>query len=465
MLLFIDTSGQIVYGKAIDLQSLEERPVPEDLISYLSRNDVLWNHSDITSIVSGVILLDKNPLLISSKPILTSLGEGPIRGALLAGRYLDSEELDSLSHITHLPIEISRVEDSNMPPDSQIALSSLSNKNSIFQNPINSSYIGAYSLIRDVEDSPILIIKTSLFRDVYLQGQESIVAIALSLISIGGAFSVLVWFTINRLIISPLTLLDKQVKSISKNPQGSNLLQVKGTDEFSSLANSVNVMVSSLEKAQKLSAVGHLTTMVAHDLRNPLQSINTAAFGLKRKLNSTPDEGVFKLLNLIEESVKYSDKIINDLLDYSRELHLDLCVSELSELIKESLEQLEVPEKVKVVNEISKGNCVKVDVYKIKRVFVNIIRNAVEAMPNGGTLSLSSLSQNGNVEVVFADSGVGISADALKRMGEPLFTTKAKGMGLGFVICKRIVEAHKGSISVESEVGKGTTIKVKLPVN
>ena len=139
-------------------------------------------------------------------------------------------------------------------------------------------------------------------------------------------------------------------------------------------------------------------------------------------------------------------------------------MSELSQLIKESLEQVEVPEKVKVVNEISKGNSVKVDVYKMKRVFINLIRNAVEAMPNGGTLSLSSLSQNGNIEVVFADSGVGISADALKRMGEPLFTTKAKGMGLGFVICKRIVEAHKGSISVESEVGKGTTIKVKLPV-
>ena len=351
-----------------------------------------------------------------------------------------------------------------MPPDSQLALSSLSNKNSVFQNPINSSYIGAYSLIRDIEDSPILIIKTSLFRDVYLQGQESIVAIALSLISIGVTFSVLVWITINMLVISPLTKLDKQVKSISQNPQASNLLQIKSTDEFSSLANSVNVMVSSLEKAQKLSAVGHLTTMVAHDLRNPLQSINTAAFGLKRKLNSTPDEGVIKLLNLIEESVKYSDKIINDLLDYSRELHLDLSVSELSELIKESLEQLEVPEKVKVINEISKGNSVKVDAYKIKRVFINIIRNAIEAMPNGGTLSLSSLSQNGNVEVVFADSGVGISADVLKRMGEPLFTTKAKGMGLGFVICKRIVEAHKGNISVESEVGKGTTIKVKLPV-
>ena len=88
ILLFIDTSGQLVYGKEFDLQSLEEKSVPQDLIGYLSRNNVLWNHSDITSIVSGVILLDKNPLLISSKPILTSLGEGPIRGALLVDATL-----------------------------------------------------------------------------------------------------------------------------------------------------------------------------------------------------------------------------------------------------------------------------------------------------------------------------------------------------------------------------------------
>ena len=145
-----------------------------------------------------------------------------------------------------------------------------------------------------LKDSPILIIKTSLFRDVYIQGQESIVTIASSLILIGITFSVLVWMILNKLVISPLTQLDKQVKTISEKPQGSNLLQIKGNDEFSSLSNSVNEMVSSLEKAQKLSAIGHLTTMVAHDLRNPLQSISAATFGLKRKLNSTPDEDVNK---------------------------------------------------------------------------------------------------------------------------------------------------------------------------
>jgi two-component system CheB/CheR fusion protein len=85
-------------------------------------------------------------------------------------------------------------------------------------------------------------------------------------------------------------------------------------------------------------------------------------------------------------------------------------------------------------------------------------------LPKGGTLSLSSLNEKGNLEVVFADNGVGIPPDFVEKMGKPLVTTKAKGMGLGFAICKRMVEAHMGSIYVESEVGKGTIIKVKLPV-
>ena len=462
VILFIDTSGKIVYGKAIDLQSLEEKPIPKNLTDYLSMTDVLWCHSDVNSTVSGIVLLDKTPLLISSKPILTSQGLGPIRGTLVVGRYLDSEELDSLSKITKLPIEISII-DSNMTRDFQLALSALSSKTPTFVKPINSSYIAGYSLITDVEGSQILIIRASSFRDVYLQGQESVVFLALWLLLIGIVFSVLIWILLEKLVISPLTLLDKQVKIISEKPLDSNQLKIKGNDEFSTLSQSVNKMVSSLEQAQNLAGIGQLTTMVAHDLRNPLQSINTATYGLKRKLSPSSDKDIIVLLNVIQESVKYSDKIVSDLLDYSRDLKLELCVSDISQLVKESLENVGIPGNVKVVDEIAKDSMVKVDAYKMKRVFINIIRNAFEAMPKGGTLSLSSLNEKGNLEVVFADNGVGIPPDVLETMGKPLVTTKAKGMGLGFAICKRLVEAHKGSIYLESEVGKGTIIKVKLP--
>jgi signal transduction histidine kinase len=99
----------------------------------------------------------------------------------------------------------------------------------------------------------------------------------------------------------------------------------------------------------------------------------------------------------------------------------------------------------------------------MKRAFINLIKNAVDAMPDGGKLTITSERANGKVKIAFADTGMGISEENLKKLFGPLFTTKAKGMGLGLAICKRVVEAHGGMISVESVVGKGTVFTIIIP--
>ena len=100
----------------------------------------------------------------------------------------------------------------------------------------------------------------------------------------------------------------------------------------------------------------------------------------------------------------------------------------------------------------------------MKRVFINLIKNAVDAMPNGGKLTINSEKTKEDVKITFADMGTGISKENLKKLFGPLFTTKAKGMGLGLAICKRIVEAHGGRITVESVVDRGTTFAITIPV-
>lgn len=170
------------------------------------------------------------------------------------------------------------------------------------------------------------------------------------------------------------------------------------------------------------------------------------------------------MLELIERNIVYSNKIISDLLDYSREIKLDLTKSNPKSIIREALSLVEIPKNVQVIDLTKNKPRIKVDVGKIKRAFVNIIKNTIEAMPKGGTLTIKTKKLDGNLEFVFSDTGVGMSKKTMEKLWTPLFTTKAKGMGFGLSICKRVIEAHGGSISVESARGKGTTFTVTIPI-
>jgi len=220
-----------------------------------------------------------------------------------------------------------------------------------------------------------------------------------------------------------------------------------------------------LIKSERLAAIGQVASMVGHDLRNPLTGIIGATYYLKRKLESDEDQTTREMLELIEKSVQYSDIIIKDLLEYSREIKLEFTETTAKSLLKEALMLVEVPANVKVVDETQDKQKLEVDVEKTKRVFVNIVKNAIDAMPHGGKLMITSKESNGNVEFTLADTGTGMTQEVMEKIRTPFFTTKAKGMGLGLAICKRIVEAHGGELFVQSKVGKGTTFTVTLPLS
>jgi signal transduction histidine kinase len=125
---------------------------------------------------------------------------------------------------------------------------------------------------------------------------------------------------------------------------------------------------------------------------------------------------------------------------------------------------VKVPRKIHVVNLTEDHPKIEVDVDKLKRAFVNIIRNAVDAMPKGGRLTIKSKRSGVSLEITFTDTGVGMTKSMLEKTFTPLFTTKARGMGFGLPICKRFIEAHGGRISVESTIGKGTTFTMTIPI-
>ncbi len=219
-----------------------------------------------------------------------------------------------------------------------------------------------------------------------------------------------------------------------------------------------------LVKTERLAAIGELAAMVGHDLRNPLTGMKAATYYLKSK--STLDDNPKKkeMLQLIDDCIDQSNKIVDDLLEYSRTMRLDIAEVNPKSFITHSLSLVKKPNNVKINLDMDEQKTVKIDQAKINRVFLNIIKNAFDAMHDGGIFTISSKQSQKAWEIVFADSGVGMSQETLDKLGNPLFTTKAKGMGFGIPICKRIVEAHGGKLSIESALGKGTIVTVTLPL-
>ena len=218
-----------------------------------------------------------------------------------------------------------------------------------------------------------------------------------------------------------------------------------------------------LLNAERLATIGEITTMVGHDLRNPLQSIENAAYYLKTELPclSASEKGK-EMLQVIDKSVNYADKIVRDLHDFSEGKAPALEQTDVNTLVEETLSQIQTPGNVELRTELRKLPQVIVDKDQMKRVFMNLTQNGVQAMENGGTLTVSTEKAEGFVEISFTDMGVGIHEENMEKIFSPFFTTKATGMGMGLAICKKFVENNGGTIQVKSEVGKGTTVVVKL---
>ena len=225
------------------------------------------------------------------------------------------------------------------------------------------------------------------------------------------------------------------------------------------------------EETKRLLTIGQTAGMVGHDIRNPLQSMMNDVYLLKDELTAMLEcktkEGVSESLNNIEKNIAYINKIVADLQDYARPLKLEVAEINIEILITNALASANFPGNVEVLacfdEKIPK---VKIDPILLKRVVLNLITNAIQAMPEGGKLTIQT---NLNTEpekfaITIQDTGVGIPKDVQDKLFTPLFTTKSKGQGFGLAVVKRLVEAQGGTISFESQEGMGTKFTVKLPI-
>jgi signal transduction histidine kinase len=220
-----------------------------------------------------------------------------------------------------------------------------------------------------------------------------------------------------------------------------------------------------LIRAERLAVVGELASGVGHELRNPLNVIRNCAYLLNMSLADKGDEEALNTLKVLDKQVDIANKIVTDLLDFTRIRPPSLIKVELNYLVKESLSWVTVPKNITITTHLNSHSLqVKTDAEQISRVFTNIISTAIQAMNGKGELKIETGVEDSVAWTRFTDTGCGIPEENLEKIFEPLFTTKPKGIGLGLAISKRLVEQNQGKIEVASQTGKGTTFTVKLPL-
>jgi signal transduction histidine kinase len=225
-----------------------------------------------------------------------------------------------------------------------------------------------------------------------------------------------------------------------------------------------------LLKSERLSVLGQLTATVAHELRNPLSAIRNTLFTVK-ELVSTAGLKLDRPIARMERSIGRCDRIIGDLLEYARTRELTRTSVRFDRWIADVLaEQTATPSIALDLEPGADDSIVPIDADRLRRVVINLIENAAEALAELPTdremrITVRTAAEGGELVLTIADSGPGIAPENLDRIFEPLFSTKSFGTGLGLPTVKQIVNQHGGIVVVDSEVGKGTRVTVRLPLD
>ena len=250
--------------------------------------------------------------------------------------------------------------------------------------------------------------------------------------------------------------------------------KVKSNDEIGDLAKAFNQMTGDLRdsrneliRAERLATAGKMAASFAHEIRNPLSSMRMLAQMLMRKDDLSPERRKRSMAYILEE-IERIDVIVKGFMDFARPAALDVAPHALNSVLEEVLNLMEANlnhHQIALEKQFSESlPAVVFDRDKLKQVFMNIVLNAMDAMPEGGTLRITTAREANQARVGVEDTGTGIPPDALRRLFEPFFTTKPQGTGLGLANARRILEQHGGNIQVKSSFGNGTTVSMWLPI-
>ncbi len=493
LMVFIHTSGRIVFSKAVDLDSQEEVEIAQDLRSFINQRSRTLSELGFENPASGFILLHEGPMLISSQPILRSDGTGPSRGALIFSRYLDARQVDRLTNVLGYSIDIIPVTDVQLHPDVQRAMSYLLKDESTFTYPVNYQYASGYTLIKDLYNRPILVLKVNVPRNIFQAGQASVATLVLSMLGISLLIGGVCVLGLNTGILSRLSRIVRGIDAIRETGKTSTRISVGGSDELSIVADTFNAMLVSLEYTyaelertlktetetrkrleEELDRRIQFTRALVHELKTPLTPVLVSSELLLEEIKEGP---LVRIARNISEGASNLSHRIDELIDLARSEIGTLDISKNTFEPAPFLEEIYANTKpvadrngqhLDIEIPASLGT-VHADQERMRQIVLNLMNNALKFTPAGGKIVLRAKKDAKNLIIEVEDNGRGISQKEQETLFQPYYKTeddraRLSGLGLGLFLAKHFVELHGGHIWVKSQKGEGSRFSFSIPV-
>lgn len=486
-MLFYDTAGNLVMSKAYDLENEEMVPVPSEVKESLAENKQLISRTETNGGTGGLLLIPGSPpLLFAAEPILTSKDEGPSRGTLLFGRYFDAEETGRLGDLAFLPVTAYTMNEADLPADVQDVYLALLNDEPVQTRILDGSHIAGYTLLYDVSGNPGVLIEVDQPRDIYMEGQQGIMYLVITLVAAGLVLGLFAMYIANKQGLSRLVKLSRMTEKIGVTGDLSERIPFNGNDEISRVSASINHMLealqhnmeaeSSLRKNLETEIRNRIdfTRALVHELKTPLTPMLTSSDLLVSELDSEPLHSIARNINRGAERL---NRRINEMLDLARAeigtLKLSFHLMDIISLVRDVISEIEprinnlglsmtvdMPESLPKING---------DDDRLRQVLLNLLDNACKFTPEGGSIYIRVKENEGLVTVEIQDTGPGIVNEEQEKIFDLYYKIfnndqNLRGLGLGLALCKLLVELHGGKIWVRNREEGGSAFCFTIPV-